>query len=120
MGVASKRTVTKTRRKIRDIDQIKADLASAKHLGQFKDAKTTDELPDLGRNYCIECAKWFDTNAALAAHIRGKPHKRRLKQVREEIETARLPGGRYLPPPRNEIEVPQTEPNAEEDVKMAA
>ncbi|KAJ4164083.1 hypothetical protein LMH87_005769 [Akanthomyces muscarius] len=120
MGVASKRTVTKTRRKTRDIDQIKADLASAKHLGRFKDAKPTEDLPDLGLNYCIECAKWFDTKAALLAHTRAKPHKRRLKQLREESETARLPGGRYIPPQRNVIEEPPTDPNVGEDVKMVA
>ncbi|TQW09554.1 zinc finger containing protein [Cordyceps javanica] len=118
MGVASKRTVTKTRRKTRDLDQIKADLASAKHLGRFKEAKATDELPGLGQNYCIECAKWFDTNSALLAHTRGKPHN--LKQLRDEADTARLPGGRYTPPLRNAIGEPHLEPNASEDVKMAA
>ncbi|KAJ6788909.1 hypothetical protein PWT90_00120 [Aphanocladium album] len=103
-----------------DIDQIKADLVSAKHLGGFKDVRPTEDLPDLGRNYCIECAKWFDTNGALTAHTRGKPHKRRLKQLREESETARIPGGRYIPPPRNAIEETPTETSASEDVKMAA
>ncbi|KAM3450867.1 hypothetical protein MY1884_008069 [Beauveria asiatica] len=120
MGVSSKRTVTKTRRKTRDLDQVKADLASAKHLGHFKDTKAKEDLPGLGRNYCIQCAKWFDTNAALVAHAQGKPHKRRLKQLREETETARLPGGRFIPPPCNAIEEPLKEPQTGEDSNMTA
>jgi bud site selection protein 20 len=101
MGVTNKRTITKTRRKTRcavqfllsqtrrkkhmarlmkicrDVDQIKADLLSSKHLAQYKDSKAAEDLPGLGRHYCIECAKWFDTEFTLVAHRRGKPHKRR-------------------------------------------
>lgn len=61
----------------RDVDQIKADLLSSRHLAQFKDSKVTEDLPGLGRNYCVECAKWFDTEKTLIAHQRSKPHKRR-------------------------------------------
>ncbi|KJZ76197.1 hypothetical protein HIM_04279 [Hirsutella minnesotensis 3608] len=77
MGVGNKRTLTKTRRYLRDVDQIKADLLSSRHLDQFKGTKAAEDLPGLGRNYCVECAKWFDTEATLSAHRRGKPHKRR-------------------------------------------
>lgn len=99
MGVlGSKRTLTKTRRKTRDVDQIKADLASARHLSKFKDAKASEDLPDLGRNYCIECARWFDRESTLLAHRKGKPHKRRLKQIRDEPENAKLPGKDAIPP----------------------
>ncbi|KAK5993125.1 Zinc finger protein bud20 [Cladobotryum mycophilum] len=84
MGVGNKRTLTKTRRKTRDVDQTKADLLSPKHLAQFKGTKASEDLPGLGQNYCVECARWFDTQATLLAHRRGKPHKRRVKQIREE------------------------------------
>ncbi|CEJ82871.1 Putative C2H2 finger domain-containing protein [[Torrubiella] hemipterigena] len=93
MGVLSQRTITKTRRKIRDFDQVKADLISSKSLEKFKDSKAAEDLPDLGRNYCVECARWFNAESTLLAHRKGKPHKRRLKQLREELETARIPGG---------------------------
>ncbi|KAL2210632.1 hypothetical protein CC79DRAFT_1331004 [Sarocladium strictum] len=83
MGVGNKRTLVKTRRKTRDVDQIKSDLLSPKHLAQYKNTKAEEDLPDLGRNYCIECAKWFDTEASLVGHRRQKPHKRRVKQLRE-------------------------------------
>ncbi|GJN82482.1 Bud site selection protein 20 [Purpureocillium lilacinum] len=94
MGVGNKRTITKTRRKTRDVDQVKADLISSRHLSQFKDTKAAEDLPGLGRNYCVECAKWFDTEKTLTAHQRGKPHKRRVKQLREEPDPnpQRVPG----------------------------
>ncbi|KAI1189484.1 hypothetical protein F5B17DRAFT_391244 [Nemania serpens] len=83
MGVGNKRTLTKTRRKTRDIDQIKADLLSPKHLSQHQDTKAKEDLPALGRWYCIECAKWYDSEVNLVMHRKGKPHKRRVKQLRE-------------------------------------
>ncbi|KAG5950587.1 hypothetical protein E4U58_001564 [Claviceps cyperi] len=94
MGTENNRTITKTRRKTRDVDQIKADLLYARHLEQFKDSKMPEDLPGVGRNYCIECAKWFDTETTLKAHKRGKPHKRRVKQLREEPDPdpRRIPG----------------------------
>lgn len=99
MGIENKRTLTKTRRYKRyaplshrqslsqpliiltptysDLDQIKADLTSPKHLKQFKDTKAVEDLPGLGQHYCTECAKWFDMETTLVSHRRGKPHKRR-------------------------------------------
>lgn len=68
---------TKTRRYKRDVDQIYADLSYEKHLKQYKESKIVDDLPDFGRWYCIECAKWFDGEANLLAHKRSKAHKRR-------------------------------------------
>ncbi|TDZ51588.1 Zinc finger protein bud20 [Colletotrichum trifolii] len=87
MGVGNKRTLTKTRRKTRDVDQIKADMLSPKHLRHFKDSKAKEDLPGLGQHYCVECAKWFETEVSLVNHRRGKPHKRRVKQLKEEPYT---------------------------------
>ncbi|KAM0818517.1 putative Zinc finger protein bud20 [Seiridium cardinale] len=87
MGVGNKRTLTKTRRHIRDLDQVKADLLSPRHLSQWKDTKSSEDLPGLGKWYCIECAKWFEGEASLVLHRKGKPHKRRVKQLKEEAYT---------------------------------
>ncbi|KAI0016364.1 hypothetical protein F4780DRAFT_759974 [Xylariomycetidae sp. FL0641] len=87
MGVGNKRTLTKTRRKTRDLDQVKADLASPKHLAQYKKTKAKEDLPGLGRWYCTECAKWYESEPSLVMHQKGKPHKRRVKQLREEPYT---------------------------------
>lgn len=81
MGVTNKRTITKTRRKTRDVDQVKADLLSPKHLKQFMETKAAEDLPGLGRHYCTECSKWFDTDATLVSHRKGKPHKRRFVTI---------------------------------------
>jgi len=61
----------------RDLDQIKADLESPKHLKQFQETKAAEDLPALGRHYCVECAKYYESEPTLIAHRRGKPHKRR-------------------------------------------
>lgn len=62
----------------RDIDQIKADLLSPKHLTQHKNSHAAEDLPGLGKHYCVECAKWFDAEVNLIGHRKGKPHRRRF------------------------------------------
>lgn len=62
----------------RDLDQIKADIASSKHLARYKSSKAVEDLPGLGEWYCIECSKWFEGGHNLVAHRKGKNHKRRL------------------------------------------
>lgn len=61
----------------RDLDQVHADVGSAKHLKQYKATKADEDLPGLGRYYCIECAKWFESDYNLLGHKKGKNHKRR-------------------------------------------
>ncbi|KXT15499.1 hypothetical protein AC579_3396 [Pseudocercospora musae] len=80
-GVNSKK---KTRRHTRDLDQIHADKHSHKHLQQYKDTRALEDLPGFGEFYCTECAKWFESETNFKAHEKGKPHKRRVKQLKEE------------------------------------
>lgn len=61
----------------RDYDQVRADVESPKHLAQYKATKDAEDLPGLGKHYCVECAKWFESEHNLMAHIKGKNHKRR-------------------------------------------
>ncbi|KAK4216338.1 hypothetical protein QBC37DRAFT_397733 [Rhypophila decipiens] len=82
MGIPAKRTKTKTRRRLRDVDQVQQDMLSPRHLQLFKETKAPEDLPGLGRHYCVECAKWFDTETSLTTHTKGKPHKRRLKDLK--------------------------------------
>ncbi|KAL8997074.1 MAG: hypothetical protein Q9169_003564 [Polycauliona sp. 2 TL-2023] len=74
----------KTKRRTRDLDQVHADLRSSKHLSQHQTAKPADDLPGLGQWYCIECAKWFESDNSMQQHTRGKNHKRRLRMLKEE------------------------------------
>lgn len=81
MGIPNKSTRTKTRRHTRDVDQIIADLRSPKHLAQYKDTKAEEDLPGLGKWYCVECARWFEGESSLVKHKRAKTHKRRVKAL---------------------------------------
>ncbi|KAH0544002.1 hypothetical protein FGG08_001769 [Glutinoglossum americanum] len=67
-----------------DLDQVHADLHSTKHLNQYKNSKAADDLPGLGQHYCVECAKWFESEHNLVQHRRGKNHLRRVRLLREE------------------------------------
>ena len=71
----------KTRRHTRDLDQVHADLHNEKHLAEFKDAKPVEDLPGLGQFYCVECAKFFESQANFGAHQKGKVHKRRYQVI---------------------------------------
>lgn len=74
----------KTRRYTRDLDQIHADVALERHLEQYTETKAAEELPGFGQWYCIECSKWYESELNFTAHKKGKPHKRRVKQLKEE------------------------------------
>jgi bud site selection protein 20 len=73
-----------------DLDQIKADLASSKHLTQYKATKAAEDLPGLGEFYCTECAKWFEGQHNMTAHRRGKNHKRRIRELKQEAHSQKL------------------------------
>lgn len=73
-----------------DYDQVKADIASPRHLERYKETKAAEDLPGLGEFYCTECAKWFEGEHNLTAHRRGKNHKRRLRQLKEEAHSQKL------------------------------
>jgi len=86
-AIRGSKSKKKTRRYTRDLDQIHADLSSEAHLAQYKKTKAMEDLPGLGQWYCKECAKWFEGEANFTSHRRGKNHKRRLRQLREEPHT---------------------------------
>ncbi|KAI9348966.1 hypothetical protein DFJ73DRAFT_834451 [Zopfochytrium polystomum] len=74
----------RTRARTKDLDQIHDDLkAPEKLLSQPEDA----DLPGLGQHYCLQCARYFTTAAALDAHLQTKLHKKRLKRLKEEPYT---------------------------------
>jgi bud site selection protein 20 len=74
----------KTRRHTRDIDQIHADLHDKRHLEQFHETQVPEELPAFGDFYCVECAKFYESEANYKSHQKSKPHKRRVKALKEE------------------------------------
>lgn len=71
----------KTKRRTRDLDLILNDLSSPDSIQKLKQQPEDENLPGLGQYYCIHCAKYFLDNTALKGHLRGKVHKRRVKEL---------------------------------------
>ncbi|KIW69342.1 hypothetical protein PV04_05223 [Phialophora macrospora] len=80
----------KTKRRTRDLDQVKADLKSPRHLRLHQNTKASEDLPALGAFYCIECAKYFSDSHNLNEHRRGKNHKRRVRMLKEDAHTQKV------------------------------
>jgi bud site selection protein 20 len=76
-AIRGSKSKKKTRRYARDVDQVHADLASTRHLERYLETKPAEDLPALGKWYCVECAKWYDSEYNYDGHLRGKPHRRR-------------------------------------------
>ncbi|KAJ5217389.1 Zinc finger protein bud20 [Penicillium chermesinum] len=87
---ALRRQRVKTKRLTRGFDQVRADLDSPRHLEQYKETKDVEDLPGLGRHYCVECAKWFESEYNMNAHTKGKNHKRRVRQLQEEPHSQKI------------------------------
>ena len=41
-----------------------------------------EEKPGLGQHYCLECAKYYESDEALVNHTKSKVHRRRLKELK--------------------------------------
>ncbi|OQD74518.1 hypothetical protein PENDEC_c010G01962 [Penicillium decumbens] len=85
---ALRRQRVKCKRLTRGFDQVRADLDSPRHLEQYKATKDAEDLPGLGRHYCVECAKWFESEYNMKAHTKGKNHKRRQPHSQKIAEAA--------------------------------
>ena len=76
----------KTKRRTMDIDQIEERLGNkTKVIEGYKDI----DKVGMGEYPCVECDRCFTEQAVLDKHTKGKPHKRRLKQLREGAYTQR-------------------------------
>ncbi|KZT07504.1 uncharacterized protein LAESUDRAFT_698818 [Laetiporus sulphureus 93-53] len=77
----------RTRARTRDLDQIQLIDLDPKNRAILEAQPLDPEKPGLAQHYCVECAKYFETDAALRSHWRGKVHKRRCKTLREPAYT---------------------------------
>ncbi|KAF9339760.1 CG3224-like protein [Linnemannia elongata] len=73
----------RTKRYMRDIDQIHGDI-QPENAGKFEKPELDPELPGQGQFYCIQCAKHYINQESLAEHQKGKIHKKRCKLLKEE------------------------------------
>ncbi|KJA14159.1 hypothetical protein HYPSUDRAFT_208961 [Hypholoma sublateritium FD-334 SS-4] len=71
----------------RDLDQIQDIDLAPERRAELEAQPINYELPGLGQHYCVECAKYYETDIALQSHWKSKIHKRRLKQLREPAYT---------------------------------
>lgn len=74
----------KTKRYRRDLDQVyNDDMASDQSIQKLEKQEIDEYKPGLGQYYCIQCVKYFESQAAVKSHISTKRHKRRLKEIKE-------------------------------------
>ncbi|KAM6496526.1 hypothetical protein JOM56_006999 [Amanita muscaria] len=78
---------TRTRARTRDLDQIQLIDLAPKNRAILEAQPLDFEKPGLGQHYCVECARYFETDLALKTHWRSKVHKRRCKQLKEPAYT---------------------------------
>jgi len=79
----------RTRARTKDLDQIQLDM-DPKHRSKLEVQPIDETLPGLGQHvcpiptvlvsrtdgqYCVECAKYYETDAALVTHGKSKVHK---------------------------------------------
>ncbi|KAJ7452247.1 hypothetical protein FB451DRAFT_1282954 [Mycena latifolia] len=77
----------RTRVRTRDLDQIQMLDLDPKRRAELEAQPIDFEKPGLAQHYCVECAKYYETDAALNSHWRSKVHKRRCKQLKEPAYT---------------------------------
>ncbi|GJE90329.1 Zn-finger-containing protein [Phanerochaete sordida] len=77
----------RTRARTKDLDQIQLIDLDPKNRAALEAQPIDYEKPGLAQHYCVECAKYYETDAALKSHWRSKVHKRRLKELKEPAYT---------------------------------
>ncbi|KIJ95526.1 hypothetical protein K443DRAFT_108660 [Laccaria amethystina LaAM-08-1] len=78
---------SRTRVRTKDLDQIQLIDLDPKNRAALEAQPVDFDKPGLAQHYCVECAKYYETDAALHSHWRSKVHKRRLKQLKEPAYT---------------------------------
>ncbi|KAI1793438.1 hypothetical protein LXA43DRAFT_1059808 [Ganoderma leucocontextum] len=77
----------RTRARTRDLDQIQLIDLDPKNRAKLEAQPLDYEKPGLAQHYCVECAKYFETDHALRSHWKSKVHKRRCKALKEPAYT---------------------------------
>ncbi|ORX57428.1 hypothetical protein DM01DRAFT_1334051 [Hesseltinella vesiculosa] len=77
---------SRTRNYRRDLDQIHDDV-KPENAAKLNAQDIDTDLPGMAQHYCVECARYFINQEAMDVHTKGKLHKRRIKQLKEEPYT---------------------------------
>lgn len=70
----------------KDLDQIHSDLQPT-NADKLLNQPIDEDLPGQGQIYCLQCARYFQSSGAMEKHYKSKPHKRRLKELKEPVWT---------------------------------
>ncbi|TIB78305.1 bud site selection-related protein [Wallemia mellicola] len=87
---ASKRDIhraSRTRARTKDLDQVQLEDLLPENKAKLENQPLDETLPGLGQHYCIECARYFESDVALKGHSKTKVHRRRLKDLKEPAYT---------------------------------
>ncbi|ODN84051.1 hypothetical protein L202_00078 [Cryptococcus amylolentus CBS 6039] len=91
----------RTRVRTKDLDQIEMDLRPT-NRSKLEKQPIDEDKPGLGQHYCVECAKYYESDLALKNHTKSKVHRfviprscrslltesrRRLKELKEPAYT---------------------------------
>lgn len=77
----------KTKRRTRDLDLVYGDLATKQSITALKNQPLDETKPGMAQYYCLECAKYFETQLAQDRHTKSKLHKRRLRDLKQRPYT---------------------------------
>ncbi|CAE7229733.1 unnamed protein product [Rhizoctonia solani] len=64
---------SRTRARTRDLDQIQLHDLDPAVRAKLEAQPIDVEKPGLAQHYCVECAKYYETDAALRSHWKSKP-----------------------------------------------
>ncbi len=73
----------RTKRRTKDLDEIDDDLEKPKALKP----EDKEDKAGLGEFHCVHCDKHMIDANAFNAHVKGKPHKRRLNALKTQPYT---------------------------------
>ncbi|KAL0249481.1 hypothetical protein GEMRC1_004713 [Eukaryota sp. GEM-RC1] len=87
-------------KRTKDMDEIHDDLKSENVPKLI--SQVDQELPGLGKFYCVACARHFISDSHLQSHFKSKPHKKRLSALKDDPYSSlesQMAGG--MAPPDN-------------------
>ncbi|KAG8220796.1 hypothetical protein J3R82DRAFT_2239, partial [Butyriboletus roseoflavus] len=78
---------SRTRARTKDLDQIQLIDLDPKNRAALEAQPLDFDKPGLAQHYCVECAKYYETDTALRSHWRSKVHKKRCRAFKEPAYT---------------------------------
>eukprot|EP01132_Coremiostelium_polycephalum_P006193 gene6193-7713_t len=77
-----------TKNRSKDIDQVYEDVQPG-NIEKRSKFELDPDLPGMGQFYCVYCSKHFVTKESLETHVKSKPHKRRMKDLKTKPYTVK-------------------------------